>query len=280
MIKLGGTVYRLHPLFTVLMAISILAGYFTELLTLFGIVLIHEMGHVAAAKHFDWRVREVVILPFGGVASTEESDNIPAREDLIVTVCGPLQNVWMAGFAFWMKETGFWNPEWWDYFCRGNVMIAAFNLLPVLPLDGGKLVQAFLSYHISYYRTLVLTIHFSLWFSLLLVVMSVALLFRGGIALNLLLVGLFLFVSNWVALRQVPYRFLRFLVTRKSRLGSSGKVEPIVVPARSRPQEVFQLFMRDKYHCICLTRKDGSLLRVLPEEWLIERYFRQDRRSA
>lgn len=60
-----------------MLLISVLTGYFIETVTLFGIVFIHEMGHVVAAKSFGWRVKEVQLLPFGGVAVVEEPGAYP-----------------------------------------------------------------------------------------------------------------------------------------------------------------------------------------------------------
>ena len=70
-------------------------GYFLEAITLFGIVLIHELGHLTAAKGFGWRVQEVQLLPFGGVLIVDELGTTSTREELIVALAGPLQHVWM-----------------------------------------------------------------------------------------------------------------------------------------------------------------------------------------
>ena len=74
---------------------SIVTGYFVELITLFAIVFVHELGHVAAARGFGWNVLEVKLLPFGGVAEVEEAGSLPSKEEAIVAIAGPLQNLWM-----------------------------------------------------------------------------------------------------------------------------------------------------------------------------------------
>jgi len=260
------------------MAGSVLTGYLVELMTLFGVVLIHELGHVAAAKSFGWRVTEVRLLPFGGVAITEESSNVPAREELLVALCGPLQNLWMAGFALLFHQMGWGDPDWWMYFLQANVMIGAFNLLPVLPLDGGKIVHALLSYTISYHRALSISTWLSLFLSIMVVTASLVLIAGGGIHANLLIIGLFLFYSNWYGYKHLSYQFLRFLVSRERRFFTRGTrgsqvASPLIVASHLRPMEVFRQFMRERYHFIYVTGKDGNLLQVLPEEKLLERYF-------
>lgn len=258
------------------MAGSVLTGYLAELLTLFGVVLIHELGHVAAAKSFGWRVTEVRLLPFGGVAVTDEASNVPAREELIVALCGPLQNLWMAGFALLMEQSGLGDPEWWIYFLQANVMIGIFNLLPVLPLDGGKVMHALLSYAVSYHRALTVCTWISLFLSIMVITASLVRISGGGIHANLLVIGLFLFYTNWYGYKHFSYQFLRFLVSRQRRYGNpvEGRLaSPLIVGSHMRPMEVFRLLMRERYHFIYVTGRDGELLRALPEEKLLERYF-------
>src|SRR5690554_6371805 len=75
---------RIHPLLWFLLAGSAITGYILELIVLFAVVVIHELGHVVAASSFRWRVREIRLLPFGGVAEVEEAGNVPAWQELIV----------------------------------------------------------------------------------------------------------------------------------------------------------------------------------------------------
>lgn len=269
--------YRLHPLFVLVMVFSIFTGYFIELLTLFGVVFIHELGHVAAAKGFGWRVREVQMLPFGGVAVVDESANVPAREELLVALSGPLQNAWMAGFAFFMQKAGWGDPSWWKYFLQANLMIGLFNLLPTLPLDGGKVLQASLSYVMSYHRAMVCCAWISLFLSVVIVVSSFISPDGGGVQLNLLVIGIFLVYSNWYGYKHLPFQFLRFLMNRERRAQSMLKdglvAEPIIAGGRMRSMDVFRLFMRERYHLIYVTGQEGTVRRVLPEEHLIRIYF-------
>ena len=145
---------------------SAITGYFLEAVTLFGIVLVHELGHLAAANGFGWRVREVQLLPFGGVLIVDELGTAPTREELIVSLAGPLQHVWMILVALLMKWVDVGASSWWDYFIEANLMIGLFNLIPVMPLDGGKVMQSLLGYLLSYHNTILYTAWISMILSL------------------------------------------------------------------------------------------------------------------
>lgn len=277
MIKWSGTTYRFHPLFVILMILSLLTGYFLELITLFGIVLIHELGHVFSAKSFGWRVREVQLFPFGGVAVVEESGNVPASQEIWVTLAGPLQNAWMVLLSWFMIAGGWGNEEWWLYFLHANLLVGSFNLLPILPLDGGKLLQALLSYGFSYHRTLSVTTLISLFMSLLLIVASLFPWTGGGIQLNLLIIGVFLIYSNWYGYRHLSFHYMRFLMSRKVRFsrepGDNEDAQPLLVSLRHPVSEVLKMFRREKYHWIYVVGEQGKVQYVLPEQRLIDYFF-------
>jgi stage IV sporulation protein FB len=276
--KWFGTVYRFHPLFVLMMIFSIVTGYFIELFTLFVIVFIHELGHVAMAKGFGWRVKEVHLLPFGGVAVVEESGNIPAREEIWVALAGPIQNAWMAGFALGMIQFSESDSLWWSYFLHANVLIGLFNMLPILPLDGGKVLVSLLSFRLCYYRTLHICAWFSLLFSSGLVIYAlIPMRTEGGVQLNLLMIGLFLVYSNWISYRHIPYQFRRFLISREARalehLAKGAIAEPIIVGGHKEISMIVHMFMREKYHLIYILSKQGMIQKVLTEQRMIQSYF-------
>ncbi|KRE36701.1 M50 family metallopeptidase [Paenibacillus sp. Soil724D2] len=277
MIKWAGTTYRFHPLFTLIMIGSAITGYFLEAITLFGIVLVHELGHLAAANGFGWRVREVQLLPFGGVLIVDELGTAPTREELIVSLAGPLQHVWMILVALLMKWVDVGASSWWDYFIEANLMIGLFNLIPVMPLDGGKVMQSLLGYLLSYHNTILYTAWISMILSLVIIVIAIFQLINGQLPLNILVIGIFLLVSNWYAYRQLPYHFFRFLIgrgNRMSRLLSRGTLaQPIVITRHRTMAETLKLFMREKYHLIYIVGETGRIQAVLPEQQLVSGYL-------
>lgn len=277
MIKAFGIAFRFHPLFVLLMVMSVATGYFAELLTLFALVFIHELGHVVCARYFGWKVREVQLLPFGGVAVVDDAASVPTKEELLVALAGPLQNGWMIVFAWIMRSAGVGDPAWWDYFMQANAMIGLFNLLPIQPLDGGKVLLCLLGYWFSFHPALVWSARISLLLSALMVAASLVPLGSGGIGLNTLIVGLFLLYSNWYAYRHLPFQFLRFLIGREKqadrRRRSGPHALPIVVSAERPVGEVVRLLKRERYHLIYVVGRRGAVGKVLPEEELIRRYL-------
>jgi len=275
-----GIRFRLHPLFVLVAASSVLTGQFAELSVLFCIVLVHEFGHIAAARGFGWKVREVRLLPFGGVAVMEPKGIPPLREEVAVSLAGPLQNVLLMLVSALFAELGVWSASWAHFFLQANLLIALFNLLPILPLDGGKILQAFLDSVLPYYRSLTAGIRISLAFSALLVLWSLVRPGAPGIHLNLLLIGLFLLYSNIVSFRHVPFQFVRFLAFRllesEDPRRRPDRPIPEVASSRSSLPDLLRRIRRNRSQLFFLVGPGGTPERVVSERSLLLKFFAPD----
>ncbi|MFU1797231.1 M50 family metallopeptidase [Paenibacillus azoreducens] len=283
MINMRGIKLSLHPFFVILMLFSVMTGHFLELIVLFSIVLIHELGHLAAALLCGVRIRSIQLLPFGGVVEMEDHGQLTAWKEIGIAIAGPLQNVVMIGAALLFRELGWGDGAFLAYVIYGNGMIASFNLLPILPLDGGKILQAAASLWFPYHQILLWSSRISLAGSAGMVLLSVSslLLGEGRIQLNLLMIGIFLLYSNWMDYRHIPYRFTRFLMNREKKYGEAARIgtlaQPIIADPAKHLEGILRLFKREKYHVIYVLNKQGGLIAMLPEQRLISAYFATDR---
>ncbi|WP_025718686.1 M50 family metallopeptidase [Paenibacillus sp. 1-18] len=279
MINVRGVTLSLHPLFVLVMLTSVLTGHFIEIITLFTLVLIHELGHAVAASLLGARVLSIQMLPFGGVAVIEDQGKLSAWKEIVIALAGPLQNGIMIIILLCLKNVNGVEHDYVNYVIQGNAVIALFNLLPILPLDGGKILQSLISLFLSYHRTLVWTFRASIVTSLLFCIFGISPLLRqnGSVHLNLLAVGIFLLYSNIVDYRNIPYRFIRFLLGRDELFYREAAKGSIALPIVSLPvkhlEPVLRLFRRDRYHMVYVMNEQGRIVAVLPEQRLIRSYF-------
>ncbi|MFD2116471.1 M50 family metallopeptidase [Paenibacillus yanchengensis] len=276
MIKWRGIDWSVHPLFIILMLGAVVSGFFAEMITLFVLVLIHELGHVVAARYFGWTVKEVKLLPFGGVAEVEEAHGTTAREEMIIAAAGPLQNVWMGLIAYGLGEFSLVDEAWAHYLLQANLLIGLFNMLPIYPLDGGKIVQALFSYMVNYYSVMIWTMRTSLAGSVVIIIISLLPLLQPtkSIQLNLLIIGCFLFASNWSYHRNMPYLFFRFLMQRERLLHRQAEfgqaARPLLVHHEQSVMSVVKLFRRHQFHFIYLMDRRKKTMKMIPEQLLLE----------
>lgn len=264
---------HIHPLFWVVGALAVLTGYFQELTVLFVIVVIHEMGHAAAALYFSWRIKRITILPFGGVAEMEEHGNKPLKEELIVIAAGPVQHIWMAGAVWLLAGNGAVSQEWLQMALSFNAMILTFNLLPIWPLDGGKLIYVALSatrpFLSAYRQTMVCSVCF-------LAVLYAALLAAAPLQLNIWAIAIYLTYSLWTEWKQIPYVFMRFLLDRYyGKESSFRKLVPLHIPPEEFIQRTLERFRRGCKHPIHISGSRDFSGGKLDENEILHAFFSQ-----
>jgi len=126
------------------------------LLLVFGCVLLHELGHAMAARRYGIRTRDIILLPFGGVARLERMPERP-QEEIVVAIAGPMVNVVLAGVLFFFVRdhilvNGELNMQGGilEVLFFVNVVMLLFNLIPAFPMDGGRVLRALLALRLSY----------------------------------------------------------------------------------------------------------------------------------
>lgn len=260
----------IHPLFWGVIAIGVLTGHFREIVIIFTIVLIHEWGHVAMAYFFHWRVEKVELLPFGGVAQMAEHGNRPLRENFWVVAAGPLQHVWMALCAYFFHKTGILDPYDYTLFMKQNTAILFFNLLPIWPLDGGKMLHIFCARILPYKKSLTMALLIS---SIFLLCLIVTMAIRQWYHAHLIIIILFLAFSHYREWQQRHFVFMRFLLDRfygnpKQWL----KFVPIVANENERLQDVLGQFQKGAVHTVIVEGKERV---VYEESRLLEAFFKE-----
>ncbi len=132
------------------------------LTSLFACVLLHELGHCLAARHFGISTRSITLYPIGGVARLDAFPRQPWHE-IVIAAAGPAVNVVLAALLFPVILFGELPASDESGLAPSPITLAAalfvanlamviFNLLPAFPMDGGRIFRAFLSLRGNYLR--------------------------------------------------------------------------------------------------------------------------------
>ena len=129
---------KIHPLFGVLVVITVIFGGGASMLWTFLAVFLHEAGHYFVARARGYAMGSLVLMPFGAEMSTKE--NFDSKSSVMIGLAGPLTNIFLAVITL-----GLWwiFPSAYSFtrpFLSANISMAFFNLLPVYPLDGSRVL--------------------------------------------------------------------------------------------------------------------------------------------
>lgn len=197
---------------------------------LFACVTLHELGHALAAKYYKVGVKDITLLPIGGVASLERMPDKPMQE-FVITLAGPLVNFALAiillplalaaavlemGSASVLSQPGriagmLMTPGLTNllvYLVATNVLLGLFNLLPAFPMDGGRILRSLLAMTTSYVQATRIAVLVGRIMAVLLAVWG---LMTGNIVL--LLVAFFVYVGGGAEREAVESRAVLKYVT-------------------------------------------------------------------
>jgi Zn-dependent protease/CBS domain-containing protein len=106
-------------------------------------ILLHELGHAVVALRHGLRTRSITLFIFGGVAQLEK-DPKDGRAEFWMAAAGPLVSLTLAGLFYMCATLLFVGPSAAavaKYLALINLILAAFNLIPAFPMDGGRLLR-------------------------------------------------------------------------------------------------------------------------------------------
>ena len=267
-----GVDVRLNRFFLLLFFLYFLLGVLPQGMIAFSVVVIHELAHVITAVGYGIKVREIELLPFGGVARMEAGmEDNPATETTVALV-GPLTNGALVVAALGARQLGWGNQEWLPFFIRANLLVGCFNLLPALPLDGGRIYRAWLAGRVGLKEATERAADLGKLFAVGFAGVGLFGLVQGITDYNLFVVAVFLYYSADREKGGAMYIFLRYLARKKEVLARRGVLlsRQVVTMETTSLKDLVRYFVPGKYHLVTVLDRDRRVLRVLTESEVID----------
>jgi stage IV sporulation protein FB len=266
---------HIHPLSIVLIVLACGAGLWREIVVLFILIMLHELGHAATAYSLGYEVESVSLLPFGGVARMSYGNiGFTPKHEALIAISGPMVNFILTLFAVLLSALGFWSHAFAYDTIRLNTWIAVFNLLPAMPLDGGRILRAARSRSHGFETATREAYAVGMVFATVLLMLGGISLWAGYPHFGILVLGVFLFVSAWVGRREIRMELMRFLDAKKRRQKQSiDEVRSFAVPSEATVKDVVTRFGPDRFHLIYVIGDSGEVHHVLQEDDLLKAVF-------
>lgn len=219
-----GIRFRLHPLLLAAFIVGLMTHEGVLFAVIMVVVLLHESGHVLAARMLGYEVESIEILPFGGVARLKSGHlGFAPRDETIIAISGPAVNLVLLLIAAMLHLAGVIRESVATDLATMNLTLFFFNLLPALPLDGGRIARAALAQSRGYYLATKAVLRMSFVLSAVLMVLGSLSILLGFTDDGLVLLGVFLLVSAYTSARQTQYDLLRFLDAKRRERKEGAK---------------------------------------------------------
>ena len=139
---MGKVKIRFHPLFVLYIFLCVYFGWMNEIFFYILTVVLHEGGHFYMAESLGYRTDGILFSIYG--AGLKSNHSYKSRDDILISLAGPLVNVILIIVCvamWWIFPTSYlFTLE----FVRCNIIVLVFNILPIYPLDGSKVLNLIL----------------------------------------------------------------------------------------------------------------------------------------
>ena len=231
----------------------------------------HELAHALTARAFDLQVVSLELLPFGGVAEIRGLELADPGVEAVVALAGPLHNLLLLAGGFVLRQAGWLAPARGSFFLAANAALALGNLLPGLPLDGGRVLRAALSVRSGVVAATALVARTGLVAGVALALASAVLLLRGTQAPGLVVFSGFLLARARPDRRAAPMRAWRELLARSHGPGDRVLAVQHLAAAPNTPLlQVLDALLPGRYHLLWRVETSGRLAGPWDEVQMLE----------
>ncbi|HHY45517.1 MAG TPA: hypothetical protein GX512_07400 [Firmicutes bacterium] len=281
--RLGNTRVCFHITFLLAAVILVFAGYGLHFLVYVGSLAFHELGHIFAAALMGAEVTQVEVWPFGATAKLERSWQLTPHADGMVAFAGPFNSGLLASVASALQRgliqsgnlvTQSTYPLL-DLLVKVNLGFFLINMIPCLPLDGGRVVRSRLALKVGYVEASRKMTTWGLAAGSIITVLGFVGLAAGRSWYVLAVAGP---IIIWGAANErdsAAQEKIMEILNRSERLRQRRAipVAEIMVPHDATVAEVVTKLMPSRYHIILVAGRNMKVLGRVTETKLLETFY-------
>ena len=257
---------KFNPLFLIIALIFCFTGMFSEMLLVFFLVLIHEITHAVMAVFLGYDILGIEIFPFGGVAEYSGFLEMKPQDELKVALAGPAINLLLALLFWW---TG------WEQFLFYNFLLALFNLIPILPLDGGRVLRALLVKYQGFKKGTKLAVKIAQFGAVIGFIIGLQAVIKNQVNVLVLLLAFFVYGAAFKEKKQIIYSLVSYLTDRRKYL-EDNQVKKIMLRTVGNNilvNELIAHFVPGRFNIFFVFNQQLEFQGMLTEVVLLEAYF-------
>ena len=167
--------------------------------------LSHEFGHYFVSKIFKWNIDKIYLYPFGGLIKYNEKIDKPFKEEFIISISGIISQSIIYFIFLFLYKNYIINHYFFNIIRNYNYSILLFNIIPIIPLDGSKVLNIILNKIFDFRRSYILL-------NIISIILLIIFIFNSN--MSLLIVILFLIYKIYLNLKDRSIIFKRFILEK------------------------------------------------------------------
>lgn len=248
-----GCAVQVHPLFFIMLVFLCIGSAHILVLAFLTALLLHEAAHCLCAVYLHIPIAQIELTPFGGSMEIHQVDALPPGKAFLLSCAGPLCNTFFIAVSMLIAWRYAFFNDMLIYFIHFNLFMLLLNLVPVLPLDGGRMLLALLTKWFDRARILRVLLTFGRLLSILLIISGFVLM-----QLSLITLGCYLLYAAAIEEKTGISRYLAAFISRRIRF-EKQKTLPVQSLCVSSALPVFMLIPHlnpGAYHVIEVLQED------------------------
>lgn len=216
---------EIKPELLIVFFLSFLSGLFRDVLIFFTIIFIHEIGHIITSLLYNWKIKKVSFGICGGFITYEEKIDKPFNEEFLIAISGFLFQILFYLLAFFFYKNNILDIKLMYLIQKYDYSIFLFNILPIIPLDGSKIINVILNLFFTFKKSLKITFFIS---TLTIILVLFNMIFLSiKIECSYIMIFLFLIKKIIIFYKDISYLFNRFLFERYAYPNKYKKINVI-----------------------------------------------------
>ncbi len=256
--------FSIHPLFLLFGVYYAFNGKFFVFLTYTVVAVMHEFAHAICAAKIGYRLERITLMPYGAVICGD-MEGISFKDEIYVALAGPLIN---AAAALFFVALWWFVPDSYpftDTAMLASVSIAAINLLPAFPLDGGRILFCAIAKRKGERFSRRVCRAVSLGIGLILAALFVYTCFYK-VNLSLLFFSAFIIVGAF-SKNGGDYSKIRYNVSKTLEKGA--EIKRVALLSTASVKKIIGYIERGKMLEICVYSENGELIKILNENQIL-----------
>jgi len=251
---------KIHPLFLSLMVFLIMTGNFLLFLNMIVAVVLHELAHSRVARSRGYLIEEMILMPYGAVLTGKE--NINKSDAVAIYLAGPVFNALTAlvFIALWWLIPFIYNFT--KQFVAANLILCIFNLIPVYPLDGSKILMNITEKKL---KTLFILKIIGIVISILMFLAFIITAFYK-INFSIGIISLFLFAGAVVGNDKEKYHHMASNAPFVKNLSDGMKKDNIMIPSTMPLYKILKFIKPDTVNTFTIVDKKMKTLKIVTED--------------